>query len=334
MTVRTNEVDADWITRTGTAFCTAKVLLTALELGVFETAVEDVAEPELRTKLGLHPRASLTLLQALVSLGLLERRGERFRNAPVAQRHLVRSAPAYRGGYLLRANHMLYPAWGGLTEAVRSGKPQVELPFAQMTSDPARLRRYLDMMDSLSAPVAEELVRAVDWSTHRSVLDVGGARGNLVALLALAHPHLEVGVFDLPIMAEPFHEHTSAHGVAGRATFHPGDFFRDPLPEHETIIIGHVLHNWAPEQRQEIVAKAAAALAPGGTLLVYDQMVAEDLSDPEALITSLTMLLTTDGGAEYPVAQCEEWMKSAGLRPVSAVPIGAHDTLVRAEKDG
>ncbi|WP_244287286.1 acetylserotonin O-methyltransferase [Amycolatopsis rubida] len=332
--MRTNEVDADWITRTGTAFCSAKILLTALELGVFEAATEDTTEPELRTRLGLHPRASLTLLQALVSLGLLRRRGEHYRNAPAAQRHLVRSEPSYRGGYLLRANHMLYPAWGRLTEAVRSGEPQVDLPFAEMTGDPARLRRYLDMMDSLSAPVAEELVRSVDWSIHRRVLDVGGARGNLVSLLALAHPHLEVGVFDLPQMEAPFHEHTSAHGLAERATFHPGDFFRDPLPEHETIVIGHVLHNWAPEQRQAIVAKAAEALPPGGTLLVYDQMIAAGLSDPESLITSLTMLLTTDGGAEYSAAQCEDWMKTAGLRPVSAVPIGVHDFLVRAERDG
>jgi hypothetical protein len=322
------------IIRLGTAFCQAKTVLSAVELGLF-TALHDgpATAGQLCDRLDLHPRGTTEFLGLLVALGLLERADGRYRNSAGADRHLVSGEPFYVGGFLERASQNLYPAWGHLTEALRTGRPQAETDFTHMIRDPSKLRRFLGMMDALTGLLAPELVQAFDWSMHASVADIGGARGNLVAHLVKAHPHLEAHVFDLPHLEPFFHEHMTALGLAEKVQFWPGDFFAaDPLPQADVLILGHVLHDWAPQERQVLADKAFQTIQPGGALLVYDRMLDEELTDPENLVISLDMLLTTRGGSEYTAHECRGYLETAGFAATSAQPLGDHDILVIGRK--
>ncbi|MFG1706573.1 methyltransferase [Nonomuraea sp. M3C6] len=317
-----------------TAFCTAKVMLSALELRLFAVLAEQpLTGPQLEERLRLHPRASRDFFDTLVALGLLMREEGRYSNTPAAGQYLDPGKPAYVGGFLERSDRVLYPAWGDLTRALSTGKPRVTNAFREMLSDPDRLSSYLGMMDTLSTMLAPLIARAFDWSAVKSYADIGGARGNLAGRIAQEHPHLSVHVFDLPPMEKAFHQHAERLVVADRATFHAGDFFADPLPEADVLTIGHVLHNWAPAERRTLIEKAFQAVNPGGALIVYDRMLADEPVDAENLVISLDMLLTTDGGSEYLVAECREWIEEAGFTFESAQPLGEHDTLVVARKE-
>src|SRR5215467_705154 len=94
-------LDPAEIKRLGNAFCHAKLLLTASDIGLFAD---------------LHARGRRDFLYALVTLGLLSKDGDRYANTPVADANLVPGTATYMGGFLNRANRMLYPAWGNLTE--------------------------------------------------------------------------------------------------------------------------------------------------------------------------------------------------------------------------
>ncbi|TYB60573.1 methyltransferase [Nonomuraea sp. PA05] len=316
-----------------TAFCTAKVVLSALELRVFAVLAErSLTGAELTERLALHPRAARDFFETMVSLGLLLRKDGRYCNSAAAEQYLDPGKPSYVGGFLERSDRVLYPAWGDLTVALRTGRPRVESAFREMLADPDRLTSYLGMMDALSTMLAPRIARAFDWSGVKTYADVGGARGNLAGRIAAEHPHLNVHVFDLPPMEQPFREHVARLGVADRATFHPGDFFADPLPEADVLTIGHVLHNWAPDERRMLVKKAFQSISPGGALLVYDRMLADEPTDPENLVISLDMLLTTEGGSEYLVGECREYVEEAGFVFESVRQLGEYDTLVVARK--
>jgi 8-O-methyltransferase len=245
----------------------------------------------------------------------------------------VSGAPGYIGGFLVGADATLYPAYGNLAEALRTGRPQTGGEFTDMLDDPAMLGQFVGMMDGLSETLGPQLATAFEWSGYRSVLDIGGCRGNLTGHLLAAHSQLSGHVFDLPQLEPFFHDRMAELGLTGRARFHPGDFFRDELPPAEVMIYGHVLSDWDPEQRALLLSKAFAALAPGGALLVYDRMLHPGEDDIENLVASLNMLLVTERGGEYTVAELADQAVAAGFDSITHTPLGAYDTLVTCAKN-
>jgi SAM-dependent methyltransferase len=327
------------IKRLGNAFCHAKLLLTAIELGLFaELEAGAATAEEIGSRLNLTMRGVPDFLDALVVLGLLTRSQGRYRNAEATDRYLVPSRSTYVGGFLNRSNRVLYPAWAKLAEALRTGQPQAPSAgsgeFERMLSHPEQRAHYLGMMDSVSTPLAPLLADAIGWSAFRDLVDVGGARGNLAARLVVAHPHLRATVFDLPVMADALAEHMRTVRPPAPVRFIGGDFFADELPNGDVLIIGHVLHNWSPEERQFLVKKAFAAVRPGGALLVYDAMLDDEPNDLARLVVSLNMLLVTQGGSEYPASHCERWLTEAGFVDITRLPLGVADTVVIGRRPG
>src|ERR671921_1702991 len=150
-------VTPDYIMQLGLGFWASKTLLSAVELDLFTEIGRGPATAEaVGEHLGLHPRGARDFLDALVSLRVLERdAGGRYYNAPEAATFLDRSKPSYMGGMLEMANARLYPFWGSLTEALRTGRPQNEARsgddfFGALYADPARLRQFARAMSGLS----------------------------------------------------------------------------------------------------------------------------------------------------------------------------------------
>jgi SAM-dependent methyltransferase len=322
------------ILRLANSFCDAKALLTAVELGLFDVLSTGPASwEEIRESLGLQGRGLSDWLNLLTGLGLLEREDGRYRNSAGAGTYLVRDGQEYLGGFLRRSNRNLYPAWGRLDEALRTGKPQSGGDFLEMIENPGLLRQFADSMDALTRVLGPRLIAAYDgWGDHRSVLDVGGCRGYLASRIVRSQPHLDGHVFDLPQMLPLFDELAAGSGLADRLSFHPGDFFADPLPAADIVIIGHALHDWSPEHRRLLVHKAFDSVRPGGVLLVYDRMLSDGSDHVENLVISLDMLLVTDGGSEYTVTELREHATAAGFGPVEDRPLGDYDTLVVCHK--
>ena len=317
----------------GPAFCTAKILLAAVELQVFTVLSDRAATAgELCKQVPLHPRGSRDFFEALTVLGLLELQDGRYRNSPEADRYLVEGRPAYVGGFLQRANDMLYPAWGRLAEGLRSGRPQAVADFTEMARDPGRLAGFIDMMDALNGALAPQLAQSFDWSGYESVADIGGARGNLLAHVVKAHPHLRADVFDLPPMQPFFAEHMAKLGMTGASGLWPATSSSTRSRLTTCWCSAMSCMTGLPRERRMLAVKAFDALPEGGALMVYDRMLEEEPTDVTNLVISLSMLLTTPGGSEYTVGECRSWLNDAGFANVSAARLGARDTLVVARK--
>lgn len=323
------------ILRLGNAFCEAQALLTAVELNLF-TLLDgrSATEEDIRNGLGLNGRGLHDFLRLLVALGVLEEEAGQYRNTAGAARYLVSGQHAYVGGYLLGAKANLYPVWGGLTETLRTGLPRSPADsFAAMLADPGQLRRYVRMMEGVLQPLVPQLIKALDWSGYRSVLDVGGCQGSLMGQLVTTYPGLAGQVFDLPQLEPLFDERMAELGTVGMVRFHGGDFFRDPLPGSDVLILGHILHNWPRGRREQLVRKAFQALNPGGVMLVHDRMLDDERTDIDNLVASIIMALVTEEGAEYTTSELAELAASAGFTSVSPQQLGDNETLVICRRD-
>ena len=154
--------DPSQIMQVGMGFWPSKALLSAVELGLFTLLSSGaLSRAEIAERLGLGSRAVDDFLDGLVALRLLERDGlgerARYRNTPDTAFFLDRSRPSYIGGILEMANDRLYGFWGGLTEALQTGRPQNEIikltgasMFEELYGDPARLEQFMQAMVGIS----------------------------------------------------------------------------------------------------------------------------------------------------------------------------------------
>src|SRR5215204_4775459 len=320
----------------GMAFGGSKTLLSAVEIGLFtELAKEPLDLQTLSERLMLHPRSARDFLDALVALGMLERNGDQYENTPETDLFLDRAKPSYVGGLLEMANAQLYPFWGSLTEALRTGRPQNEAKngggdfFGALYADPARLEGFLSAMSGLSLGAARAIARQFPWGDYGTFVDVGGAQGGLPVQVALAHPHLKGGNFDLPEVGPVFEKYVAAHGLAGRLKFHPGNFFKDPMPTADVLVMGHILHDWDLEEKRALLKKAYDALPGGGALLVYEALIDDGRREnATGLLMSLNMLIETPGGFDYTGADCVRWMRETGFRETRVEHLAGPDSMV------
>jgi 8-O-methyltransferase len=321
------------------AFQGAKLILTGLELGLFDRLGSGSASgEEIRAQLGLGERGTEHFLAALAELGILTLDGGQYALGEEARTFLVSDSPASLGGFLHVANKVMYPAWDKLSTSLRTGEPQAatysgENMFDQLYGDDDKKSDFVGMAEAASRPLIPILVDAFDWAAHKSVLELGGCRGNVLANLVKAHPHLDATVLDLPQLEPAFTEHIATLGTTAQVGFHSADFFNDRLPDADVVMIGHCMVDWTDEQRKALIANVFPSVNPGGAFLIWDPMLVKgDDGYLRNLIRSLNLQLMTPHGTNYHVESCVGWLREAGFATVEHSNIGHDVTLVVARK--
>jgi hypothetical protein len=328
-------ITSDRILQLGQAYRESKVLLSAVELGLFTVLAERPLELEvLGEKVGINPRGARDFLDALVALGMLVRHDDgRYANTFDAGLFLDQNKPAYVGDLLESSNARHYKVWASLTAALRTGKPQNDQSmvskFGRLYADDHAREQFASSMTIRTKPVAKALTERFSWADYRILIDVGGCEGCLPVEIAQAHPHLTGGVFDLPALRPQFDRYVQKHALSDRLRFYPGDFFNGPLPSADVLVLGRVLHNWDVETKRMLFKKTHDALPPGGALIVYEHLIDDARRTHTAgLLASLHMLLMSDGGFNFTGADCSGWMREAGFGNIRIEPLTADQTMV------
>jgi hypothetical protein len=329
-------VSPEKIMQVGLGFWASKALLSAVEMELFtELAKHPEDLHSLQGRMGLHPRAARDFLDSLVSLGFLERVDGIYSNTPETDFFLDKHKPSYMGGMLEMANRRLYPFWGSLTKALRTGKPQNEAAtgdtsmFEALYADPARLKEFLKAMSGISRGSNMAIAQQAPWQDYKTFVDVGTAEGDLAVQIARANPHLVGTGFDLPEVGPIFEEYVEENGLQDHLSFTGGSFFNDPIPSADVVTMGHILHDWDLETKRMLIRKAYEALPSGGAFVVYEALIDDDRSQNAfGLLMSLNMLIETPGGFDYTGADCQGWMKEAGFSRTSLQHLVGPDSMV------
>ena len=329
------EVTPEQIMQLGMGFWGSKVLLSAVEFEVFTALGEGPLTSEaLRERLGLHARGHVDFLDALVSLGMLERQDGHYANAPIAAVFLDKNKASYIGAILEMANARLWHSWGKLSDALRTGKPQSESGgsddvFDTLYSDPARLEQFLRSMTAIHFATGQALARKFPWKNYKTCIDIGTAQGGVIVEIARENRHITGGGFDLPQAKPIFEAYVQAQGMADRLKFHTGDFFKEPIPHADVITMGHILHNWNLDEKKVLIRKAYEALPEGGAFVVFESLIDDERRhNAVGLLMSLNMLIETPGGFDFTGADCRQWLKEAGFRETRIEHLQGPESMV------
>jgi precorrin-6B methylase 2 len=344
MYVTNPPLDPSPILQTAFSFWSSKVLLTAVEFGLFTTlGGRRLTGPELGRELGLHPRAIGDFFDSLVAMKFLGREGDgppaRYFNTPECALYLDRASPRYLGGILEMLNARLFKFWHDLPEALRTGQAQNETKhgqkglFEELYEELPRLEQFMGAMTGLSRISFEAFAAKFDFSKYKTLCDVGGATGLLCIETAKQQPHIQCVSFDLPQVEPIARKHIAAAGLSGRISTASGDFFKDPLPKADLITMGMILHDWNLERKKQLIRAAWQALPPGGALVVIESLI-DDARRESAfgLLMSLNMLIEFGDAFDYSGADFRAWCEEAGFQRFEIMPLAGPSSAAIAYK--
>jgi hypothetical protein len=337
-------LDPSPILQTAFGFWHSKVLLTAVEMGLFtKLANHRLTGTELGAELKLHPRGIADFFDALVAMKFLGREGEgaqaKYFNTPEGSLFLDEASPRYIGGILVMLNARLFRFWHDLPEALRTGKPQNEIKhgqkgmFEELYSDLPRLEQFMEAMTGLSRINFEAFAGKFDFSNFKTLCDVGGATGLLCIEVAKKHPHLKCTSFDLPPVAPIAKKHITAAGLSNRVGTASGDFFKDPLPKADVITMGMILHDWNLEKKMHLIRAAYDALPPGGALVTIEALIDDARRENvHGLLMSLNMLIEFGDAFDYSGADFRKWCGEIGFKRFEVIHLAGPSSAAVAYK--
>jgi len=338
------EIDHSPILQTAFAFWSSKVLLTAVQFGLF-TILGDrrLTGEELGAQLGLHPRGTSDFLDALVAMQFLDREGDgpsaKYVNTPAGLLYLVQDSPRYIGGILVMLNDRLFKYWHDLPEALRTGCPQNEIKhgqkgmFEELYAEVPRLEQFMGAMTGLSRINFEAFAAKFDFSEFKTLCDIGGATGLLSIETARKNPHLRCISFDLPPVEPIAQKHIAAAGLRDRVTTASGDFFKDPLPNADIITMGMILHDWNLEKKMHLIRAAYDALPPGGAFVAIEALI-DDARRQNifGLLMSLNMLIEFGDAFDYSGADFRKWCSEVGFQRFEVIHLAGPSSAAVAYK--
>jgi hypothetical protein len=311
-----------------------QMLATAVRMGVFDTLSE---EPQsfavVAQRADTLPEPTYRLLRALTVLGALtELPGRLFRLAPLG-RLLRQDAPCSFAPLTLNNA----APWGAevswtLLDSMKTGENGFRRRFGKslfewLVEHPEEQRLFSEGMSTFSGVEVKAILGSYDFAAHRSVVDVGGAHGALVAAILEAHPQLSGTLFDMPSVIQRASAGIKERGLAQRCALVSGNFFEVVPAGHDLYLLKHILHDWDDERALRILQTVSAAMPRGSTLIVAEQGIAPPGVPNPGKLLDVVMLSMLEGGRERTADELGALMGRAGVSFQRAVPTPGPITL-------
>jgi hypothetical protein len=269
---------------------------------------------------GVQPLALFRVLRALASIGVFaETTGRRFKLTPLGAT-LQTGVPASMHGWALMINENWgWDAWKELLYGVKTG----EVPFLKahgvpifdyLETHPADLEVFGESMTNLSRTQNPAVAAAYKFSGLRTLVDVAGGHGSLLATILKSHPKLKGVLFDLRsvIARAATDQHVTAKGIAERCRLESGNFFESVPKGGDAYIMKFILHDWNDEACVKILANCRAAMNEKGKVLVVDHVIAPGNDPGWGKLLDIQMLII--GGRERTKKEFAELFAAAGLK--------------------
>jgi predicted O-methyltransferase YrrM len=315
----------------------AQVLFTAHRCGVFDFLARNGARTatEVADHCKTAPRQTAHLLNACAPLGLLKKDGEHYQNTPLAAAYLVPSSSSYMGEWL-NLWAIWYRRWADLEQTVRSGRP-IQESADHLGGDADYTRNFIMAMHQYARGPGKEIVRHVDLSGRRRLLDVGGGPGTYSLLLAQQNPQLSAVVFDLPDVVNIAREVIAGYAMSDRVTVRAASYLSDAFGhgDFDVVLLSNMLNQEDDETCKAILRKAHDALEPGGLLIIQAMFLNATKDGPLfPVLQSLLLNLLYEGGRAYSVEETLALVAATGFvdaRPKRMSLLNA-ESLVLAKK--
>ena len=317
-----------------------RLLMTGVELGVFDTTTTWSTAESVAAAVGTHQDNTRRLLDALVTIGLLQKSNGHYRNRPETAEFLVRQSPAYLGAYLQVVHNMCAASLDDLTAIVKSG-PKLSNSGTDFSSETlwADLTRATAgwVKGGVGVQMAGILSELPEFPAMQRMLDLGGGHGMFALYFVNAHPTMTGVVFDRPAVLSVAREYMETYGLQERVSVMAGDYMTDDIGAGYDLIWACATLNFAIHDLDSLVTKIHQALNPGGLFISFQDGMTEEHTQPDIMLGHLSDAMHRGIDFSFNQGEISASMARCGFASVRSrtvtTPVGEMDLDIARKGD-
>jgi SAM-dependent methyltransferase len=234
---------------------------------------------------------------------------------------------------LFLGDHLHWSIYDQLLYSVRTGKRAFDHvlgqePFQYLSEHPEDARVFDEAMTSFSSTSSAAVADAYDFSSFRTVMDLGGGNGALLAAILRKYPDLRGILFDSEHVIERARQ--AAVVKPGQCEMVHGDFFRNIPSGADAYLFKHVIHDWDDEHALKILQNCRSAISKSGKLLIVEMIVPPGNDPAYVKLLDLEMLMIP-GGLERTEEEFRRLLAAAGFQLTKSVPTQAEVNVIEAD---
>jgi hypothetical protein len=342
MVDRTDPRAATWGPITGVwAF---GALYAMVELGVVEHLADGpLSAPQLAERCHALPDRLARLLRTLTAMRFLERTGQEYALTEAGFALHSQAPGSMRWAVLSIGDPGSWPAIIGLPEAIRDGQS----PFTKMHGSlydylrtrPDQARVFNEFMMARSRDTARALVDCYDFSGVKTIADIGGGAGIILAAILGANPALNGVLLDRGDAVEAARGFLSGQGLADRCTIVDGDYFDHVPAGADRYLLANIIHNLNDDDAVRVLSTVRTAMGPRSRLVAIDMLLPPEPDDHVGHFLDLRMMTVFDGGKEripehYRALLIEAGLRLTGVTPLAPTPMSVLEAVAAKPQEG
>ena len=328
--MKTKQSQFDYIYDISMGYWKSQVLIVATELKIFTLLSRSERTAFAISRLvKADKRAIELLLNALVGLGFLSKKGLNYKNSMISANFLVEGKPLYQGNHILLSRN-LWDNWGKLGRAIKTGKP-VSFVGAGKKADPKRVKVFITAMRDFSVLKSKKIAKKLDLSGSKLLLDLGGGPGSFAIEFVKSNPGLNGVVFDLKEVVKLTKKFISDANLTKRIKTVAGECINDSYGTdlYDVVFVSNLLHMYDEKINIQIIKKCQKALKKNGMIVINDFILDSSMTQSTfASIFSLNMLVGTHGGRNYSDKEMSGWLKKTGFRNLNKINIDVDSSML------
>jgi hypothetical protein len=317
----------------------ARMIAMVAQYGIADMLADGPKHHEhLSSELGLSSSALCRVMRALSSHGVFEESSEApgvFQHTEVSELLQDGTASSMRSFAMLHGSDWLWRSVGHMPHSASTGGPAFHDLFGSGTfqyfeRNPEHGQLFFSAMNQVTEQLLPALLSACDFSRFHYMMDVGGGLGALAAAILKRYPDMRGAIFDLPFMQQPATDYIATQQLSQRCDVVSGDFF-ESIPEGADLhIMKWIIHDWSDEQSVKILRNCREAIAPGGRVMLVEQVVSEGNVPCPGKMMDIMMLLM-EQGRERTEAEFASLFEAAGFRLSQRTPLMGAWSVLEAE---
>ena len=309
-------------------FKITQCIYVAAKLGIADLLKDGPSSSEeLAQATATHAPSLYRILRLLTAVGILtEGDTHHFALTPLGA-YLQTGVPgSMRNRVLFYGEKANWYVWAALLHSVETGEPAYQQVFGltgweYRAQHPETAALFNNFMTELTASVAQAVANAYDFSATRTLVDVGGGHGQMLAAILQAHPILHGVLFDLPYVVKGAPPLLEAAGVAGRCEVVCGDAFTAIPADCDTYLLSQVIHDFDDERAIAILTRCQQAMKLQGKVLLVERVILTEKPLELLVLEMDVQMLVAPGGKERTEAEYRALLNAAGFELTKLIPV-------------